>query len=86
MPSEEELPEPLRALTRRHAIEVSNSSFRSDVESLISAVKRALGEPVGPPIPHGRRAPCCYWLAGVLVAGALPWLFISKLPENRAVP
>jgi hypothetical protein len=44
MPTEEELPEPLRELARRNAIEVSNSRFDSDTESLILAVRKVLGE------------------------------------------
>lgn len=44
MPTEEELPEPLRALAKRNALEVGNSRFGSDTESLILAVRKALGE------------------------------------------
>lgn len=47
MPTEAELPEPLQALARRNAHEVSNSRFRSDTESLVSSVRKALGEPDG---------------------------------------
>src|SRR4029450_1235844 len=43
MPSEEALPEPLRALARRNAIEVSNSRFNSDVSRLVEAVSKVLG-------------------------------------------
>jgi hypothetical protein len=44
MPTEGELPEPLCELARRNAIEISNSRFDSDTESLILAVRKALGE------------------------------------------
>lgn len=44
MPTEEELPESLRAMRKRSGIDVSNKSFRSDVDGLISAARRALGE------------------------------------------
>ena len=48
MPTEEELPESLRAMRKRNGVDVSNNSFRSDVDGLISAAKRALGEPMVP--------------------------------------
>jgi len=44
MPGEEELPEPLHALARRNALEISNSRFASDTETLITAVRKVLGE------------------------------------------
>ena len=45
MPSEELLPEPLRALARRNAIEIGGGArFNSDVDRLIEAVSKALGE------------------------------------------
>ena len=47
MPAEAELPEPLRALARRNALEVSNSRFQADAERLISAVRKAIGETGG---------------------------------------
>lgn len=40
MPSEDILPAPLRPITRRHAIEISNTRFNFDVERLITAVRR----------------------------------------------
>ena len=39
MPTEEELPEPLRALARRKALEVSNSRFDADIETLIGVIR-----------------------------------------------
>jgi hypothetical protein len=44
MPGEEELPERLRSLAKRNAIEISNSRFDSDTETLIAAVRKALDE------------------------------------------
>jgi formylglycine-generating enzyme required for sulfatase activity len=44
MPSEDLLPEPLRSITRRHAIELSNTRFDFDVERLITAVSHSVGE------------------------------------------
>src|SRR5215469_981542 len=44
MPSEEMLPAPLQPLTRRNAIEISNTRFNFDVERLITAVRKILDE------------------------------------------
>ncbi len=44
MPSDDVLPAPLRPITRRHAIELSNTRFSFDVERLITAIRRTLGE------------------------------------------
>ena len=45
MPTAADLPEPLKALARRNALEVSNSRFQADTERLITTVRKALGEP-----------------------------------------
>ena len=45
MPTAADLPAPLKALARRNALEVSNSSFQADTEHLITTVRKALGEP-----------------------------------------
>jgi len=73
MPSEEELPEPLRALARRNALEVSNSRFGPDTEKLIRSVRKALGEPDGRPTLRESRGSksVLYWLAGGLAVGVL---------------
>jgi TIR domain len=92
MPNEEELPEPLRALSRRHAIEMSHSSFKSDVEGLISAVRNALREPVVPSkasdtaisqlLPWWRSF-AVYSIVGVLAAGALALIIYAyKKPPS----
>ena len=44
MPSEDTLPASLQPITRRHAIEITNTRFNFDVERLITAIRRALGE------------------------------------------
>jgi hypothetical protein len=73
MPSEEALPEPLRSLARRNAIEVSNSRFNSDVSRLVEAVSKVLGEadaPSSPQVPRSRRS-ILYWLLGGFAAIAI---------------
>lgn len=52
MPAESQLPEVLRPLARRNAIELSNSRFQSDIAKLVEAVAGALGETA---IPDARR-------------------------------
>src|ERR1044071_3580711 len=44
MPNANELPEPIRLLTQRHAIELAEVRFREDVPKVISAVKQALDD------------------------------------------
>jgi formylglycine-generating enzyme required for sulfatase activity len=44
MPSEDILPAPLQSLTRRNAIEISNTRFNFDVERVITAVRKILDE------------------------------------------
>jgi hypothetical protein len=46
VPSKEALPTPLEALAGRQAIEISNTRYQFDLERLVTAVSRALGEPV----------------------------------------
>ena len=73
MPGEEELPEPLRALAKRNAIEVSNSRFDSDTDTLIAAISKTLDETDGHAIRRKlrRNRPFLYWLAGGLAVGVL---------------
>lgn len=42
MPNEDSLPSPVQPITRRNAIEVSNTRFNYDVEQLITAVRKIL--------------------------------------------
>ena len=73
MPTEELLPEPLRALARRNAIEISNSRFNSDVDRLIEAVSKALGESNVSPSQERFRShrTMQYWLLGGFTVVAL---------------
>src|SRR5262245_25050461 len=45
MPRPEQLPETMRALTRRQAFEVSHANFNRDVEGLIRTLKRIIPGP-----------------------------------------
>jgi hypothetical protein len=73
MPTEELLPEPLRALARRNAIEISNTRFKSDVDRLVEVVSKVLGES-NVPSSQERSRPhrtTQYWLLSGLIAVAL---------------
>jgi hypothetical protein len=85
MPTEQDLPEPLRPLAFRNAIEVSNSRFASDVERLADAIGKALGKAVGPG-SWGRmrsRRPVLYGLLGSAAAIALgsAATFVTRRPS-----
>jgi hypothetical protein len=73
MPGEAELPEPLWALARRNALEVSHSHFRSDIRRLIATIRRTLGESVVHAIMRTlcRRTPVKYGCVGGLTIGAV---------------
>lgn len=69
MPTEAALPEPLRPLAHRNAIELGNSRFGADIDRLAGAVSRALGNVNGPTRPH--RRPVLALAVGVPVLGAM---------------
>lgn len=48
MPKEAELPEPLRGLAWRNAIELSNTRFNADVNRLVEVLAKVLGEAARP--------------------------------------
>ena len=86
MPSATALPEPLRALTKRNAIDISNSRFDSDVERLVDAVGKALGQPDSIRLRRlirGRRS-LMYWIFGALGGGAIVQLvrFVGLGPRE----
>src|SRR4051812_27226450 len=75
MPREDDLPEPLRPFARRNAIEVSNVHFNSDVEILLAAVGKALGEPApNASISSSRRSRLYLALGVITLAGAVPFV------------
>lgn len=49
MPAEAQLPEPLRPLTRRNAIEIGHTRFRADLERLAAALQEMIGVPTPAP-------------------------------------
>jgi TIR domain len=51
MPQASQLPQELRSLAGRNALELDNGRFAADTARLIAAVREALGEPGEPPAP-----------------------------------
>jgi hypothetical protein len=79
MPSSEELPEPLRALTFRHAVELSDTRWNYDVGRLIKSLERVAAEKAGeppavpvaaPPAPPPQRRRRPLLIGGAVVAVA----------------
>lgn len=89
MPTEAELPEPLRALARRNALEVRNSRFSSDSERLIAAIRKALGEsdvPADIRVSRGSRS-VLYWSVAALAAVVIGLIAnVSTVDLDRSVP
>ena len=86
MPSATALPETLRALTKRNAIDISNSRFDTDVERLVAAVGKALGQSDATRLHRlvsGRRS-LIYWIFGALGGGAIVQLsrFVGMWPRD----
>lgn len=78
MPSQADLPEPIRALARRHAVVLTDPGWRDDVNRLIAALRPLLRPP--------RRTRTHLWgLAGVLIVAltALLWTISDGLPPAR---
>ena len=83
MPRASELPESLKPLARRQAVEVDQNYFDEDVETLVETVREALnGGAVG---QRPRRRAAMAWVAasaGLLLVGGtgLHWMGISVWP------
>lgn len=53
MPGEQALPEELKLLARRNAIEINDSHWDSDLSQLVETLERVMAGGVGPPSPTG---------------------------------
>jgi TPR repeat protein len=90
MPQEQQLPEPLRPLTRRQAMELSDTRWASDVGALVEKVIRA-GAPLSNPVPAepvraGSRRHLAAWCgisALVLAALAISALLLIRLNRDQ---
>jgi TIR domain len=61
MPSEDELPEELRPLLRRQAVELSEARWQYDVDRLVTVIERAIAREAG----RGRPAPLTRLIGGI---------------------
>ena len=70
MPGEAQLPEPLRPLARRNALELDNSRFADDMARLISTLRDVLNSASGTTAPQpNRRVTMRAAMTGVLLIG-----------------
>jgi hypothetical protein len=93
LPKADELPDPLKPLVHRQAVEVRNAQFNRDVEALIERLHSALGsDRVG---PNRQRAPVRFQWSGtrgritLAFAGALLlacWLGLYQMGVSVWVP
>lgn len=67
MPSEAELPTPLRPLAQRNALEIGGTRFRADMDRLVATLRSVLEESA----PPTRRTVLAWAAAAVACAGAL---------------
>ncbi|WP_296704166.1 toll/interleukin-1 receptor domain-containing protein [Algoriphagus sp.] len=92
MPSPEQLPEDLQALTRRHAQELSSSRWKYDCDQLVSVLDKIIEpipkqkpEPFKPrPIPPKQKswlAKNYLWIIGIFV-GIIILISLLNSPEN----
>jgi hypothetical protein len=80
MPAEEALPEPLRALARRNAVEIRHSRFASDMERLVEAIRTTLGETGAPRTTRdatARKVTPRRLVGGLAVVAVLALLFFT---------
>ena len=97
MPTEAELPEVLKPLARRQALELDNKHYDYGVNTLIQELKKPLGIPphnpaadkTPTPHPHtptpkpGNRLPLWAGIAGLFLCGAIGWLLFSGTSSNN---
>ena len=98
MPTEAQLPDVLRPLARRNALEIGNTRFAADIARLVAVLREALGEPaaaaaittssVTSPAAARPGATRWRWLAGALLVVAAPallWQLRTPSPGRTLV-
>jgi len=85
MPTADELPDDLKALVRRNAIELTDSRWKEDVGRLIAELDRVIATPIH--IPTVETLPSwSKWAAGVVIAVGLGFLAKGFLAHPAAAP
>src|SRR2546427_11382456 len=69
MPSSEDLPESLAALSRRQALEIRDTSFENDAKLLAAALQKVPGLSPAPARARGKRRGLVLIAAAILLAG-----------------
>ena len=77
MPGEAQLPEALRPLARRNAIEIGNARFAADMERLVAALREAMAEPLATAPPAVVRTEMR--TVAQAVAPRRPWWVLAAL-------
>jgi hypothetical protein len=100
MPTKQDLPEELAPLSRRNAIELSETRFHSDVDRLIEAIEKprtiaqaektnatqVSAPPAGPSVSGGKAvsAKVLMVIGAMLVLGCLIWFFTQRRAETAS--
>ena len=89
MPNADRLPEPIRPLVRRNAVEIRNTNFGRDADALVDKIREAL-KSSDPGMPTVRRTAPAKWI--VAGAGAVALLLVIRIvldrdgvPKNNAI-
>ena len=81
MPTADKLPDPIKPLVRRNAVEVRNAQFGRDAETLIAKMREALGEEAAG--PSRWRARAIAGAAAVAVVFLVGWIGYSWMSAAR---
>jgi hypothetical protein len=91
MPAAEALPEPIRALARRHATSLRDEAWDSDVDRLAAAVRRSAGIASQPAPSPGVRRPAAILKWGLFAAAVIAVFLLFRMfaggeDERAATP
>ena len=82
MPKASELPDPIKPLVRRNAVEMRNAQFGRDAEALIEKIRKALNAGSAAPRPWRKKVVVAAALAVLLLFGVGGYTFVQNLPER----
>lgn len=87
MPTESQLPDELRALAGRNALEIDNTRYAADMSRLVAVLRDALGAAATPaaPTPRGAgRGRALALVGAVLIGGAVAAWWSSRQAADRS--
>jgi TIR domain len=85
MPKADKLPEHIRPLVRRNAVEVRNTQFRRDAETLVARMREALGQKAGGQGRWRVRAAAGAAAVAVAVVVVVGWFAWISPPQPRDI-